>query len=105
MVALDGVTSNWAVNVLVCDANEVFTHPPPFLAVTQGAFTTRVTVVQCESVPSVPHTLIESLPVGVELLVVTDSVEEPEPPLMEVGFNVALTPVGNPLVLNMTVAE
>lgn len=42
------------------------------------------------------------MPAGVELAVVTVSVEEPEP-LREVGLKLALVPEGKPLALNARV--
>jgi hypothetical protein len=41
--------------------------------------------------------------VGVELLVVTVSVDVPEPPLTDAGLKLAVAPAGNPLVLSATV--
>jgi hypothetical protein len=43
------------------------------------------------------------LPTGVEVVVETLSVEDPEPPVIEVGLNVHVAPVGHPLTLRDTV--
>ena len=43
------------------------------------------------------------MPAGVEAEVDTLSVEEPEPPLIELGLKLALAPLGNPLTLRLTV--
>ena len=67
-----------------------------------AAFTTSVTVVEWVRLPLVPVIVKGYVPVGVELLVVTDIVEEPEP-ASEVGLYVALAPEGRPLALNETV--
>ena len=71
----------------------------PAVEVTQTAaeFTTRVTWALCDVVPFVPVMVSVYVPGGVELEVETVSVEEPEPPLTEVGLKLNVAPVGNPL--------
>ena len=44
------------------------------------------------------------VPVWVEAAVETFSVEEPEPPLIEVGLNVPVAPLGSPVTLRFTVS-
>ena len=44
-----------------------------------------------------------NVPVGDEAEVEKLSVEEPEPPLMEVGLNVPVAPLGSPVTLRFTV--
>jgi hypothetical protein len=53
-------------------------------------------------VPLVPVIVIENVPVGVVLLVVTVIVEEPDV-VTDVGLKPALAPAGNPLALRLTV--
>ena len=81
--------------VIVCEAgliaNEKF----------GTGFTTSVTVAECERLPLVPVMVIVKLPAGVEPLVETLSVEDPEP-LTEVGLKLAEAPAGNPLALKET---
>jgi len=64
--------------------------------------TTSVTVVACVKPALVPATVSEYAPAGVELVVETLNVEEPDPPLIEVGLNVPEAPAGNPLTLRFT---
>lgn len=52
--------------------------------------------------PLVPVIVSGKVPVGVEVLVVTVIVEEPEP-ATEGGLKLALAPAGNPLALRVTV--
>lgn len=66
-----------------------------------GAFTTRVTVVECTRVPLVPVMVKVKVPAGVVLLVDTETVEDPEP-VTEVGLKLAVAPVGRPLMLKAT---
>jgi len=63
--------------------------------------TVRVTVVEWLRVPLVPVTVSVGLPVGVLLLVCTVKVALPEP-VTEVGLNVPVAPLGNPLTLKLT---
>ena len=67
-----------------------------------AAFTIRVTVVECVSVPLVPVMVRVYVPAGVVLLVVTERVEEPEA-VIEVGLKEPVAPAGSPLTLNATV--
>jgi hypothetical protein len=66
------------------------------------ALTVSTTLAECDKLALVPVTLSVSLPGGFELVVVTVSVEEPEP-LREVGLKLALAPEGKPLALKATV--
>jgi len=66
-----------------------------------AGFTTSVTVVECTKLPLVPVMVRVYVPAGVDVLVVTDIVEEPEP-ATEVGLKLALAPEGKPLALNVT---
>jgi hypothetical protein len=59
--------------------------------------TTSVTVAVCVSEPLVPVIVSVGLPIGVLLVVVTVSVEDPAP-VTDVGENDAVAPVGSPLV-------
>ena len=52
--------------------------------------------------PLVPVIVMENVPVGVVLLVLTVIVEEPDV-VTDVGLKLALAPVGNPLALRLTV--
>ena len=65
------------------------------------AVTTKVTVAVAVKLPLVPFTVRVYVPVGVDELVETFSVELPEP-LTEAGENVALAPVGNPETVKPT---
>jgi hypothetical protein len=67
-----------------------------------GAWTTSDTEAVCERVPLVPVIVMENVPVGVVLLVVTVIVEEPDV-VTDVGLKLALAPAGNPLALRLTV--
>jgi hypothetical protein len=69
---------------------------------TGAGFTTRVTVVECTSVPAVPVMVSVYVPAGVEVLVVTVIVELPDT-ATEPGLKLAVAPVGSPLALNVTV--
>jgi len=66
--------------------------------------TTSVTVVECVKLglELVPVIVRVKAPVGVEADVETLSVEEPEPPLIEVGLKVPEAPLGNPVTLRFT---
>jgi hypothetical protein len=63
--------------------------------------TVNVAVVVCTKLPLVPAIVSVVLPVGVLLLVCTVSVELPEP-VTDGGVNVAVAPVGNPVMLRFT---
>jgi hypothetical protein len=65
--------------------------------------TTSVTVAECVKLPLVPVMVSGNEPVGVVLAVARVSVELPDPPLIDVGLNVPVAPVGNPLTLRDTV--
>jgi len=65
--------------------------------------TFNATVVLCVKVPSVPVMVSVELPVGVEAVVETVRVEEPEPLVTETGLKLAVAPAGNPLALSETV--
>ncbi len=67
-----------------------------------AGFTTSVTVVECTRLPLVPVIVKVNVPDGVDVLVVTDMVEEPEP-ATEAGLKLALAPAGKPLALKLTV--
>src|SRR5580693_7365364 len=62
-----------------------------------GPVTFSVTVAVCVSEPLVPVIVSVGLPIGVLLVVVTVSVEDPAP-VTDVGENDAVAPVGSPLV-------
>jgi len=68
-----------------------------------GILTTSVTVVECVRLPLAPVTVKVYVPAGTELEAATFKVEEPEPPLMEVGLKVAVAPAGNPVMLKLIV--
>lgn len=67
-----------------------------------GVVTTSVAVVECTIVPLVPVMVSVELPAGVEVSVVTDRVDDPEP-ATEVGLNVPVAPLGKPETLKLTV--
>ncbi len=67
-----------------------------------GPVTFSVTVAVWTSEPLVPVIVSVGLPVGVLLVVVTVSVEDPDP-LTDVGENDAVAPLGRPLALRLTV--
>ena len=83
--------------VTVCEAGEAAIEKSP----TTGALTTRVTEAVCVVEPLVPVIVNGKLPVGVVLLVVTESVELPE--VSDAGLNVPLAPAGSPLTVRFTV--
>src|SRR5579859_117337 len=102
--AIDGVASKVAVNAPVSVTPiGVLCHAPSAGACTHtGAtgFTISVSVrewVKLVFTESIPVMVIVYVPAGVELEVDTFSVEEPEPPLMEAGVKLAVTPAGEPL--------
>ena len=66
-----------------------------------AGFTTSVTVAECTRLPLVPVMVKVYVPAGVDVLVVTDMVEEPEP-ATEAGLKLALAPAGKPLALKLT---
>ena len=63
--------------------------------------TTSVTVAVCVSEPLVPVIVKVGLPAGVLLVVVTVSVEDPDP-LIDGGENDGVAPLGSPLALRLT---
>ena len=80
---------------IVCDAGE--TAIEKFV----GAVTTSVAEVVCTSAPLVALIVNGYVPPAVEASVDTIITEVPEP-VTDVGVNVALAPVGNPLTLKPT---
>ena len=66
-----------------------------------GALTTSVTVVLCVKLPLIPVMVRVYVPAGVDVLVVTVTVDEPDPAI-DGGLNDALAPAGRPLALNVT---
>jgi hypothetical protein len=66
-----------------------------------GAFTTKLTVVVCVTLPLVPVIVNVDDPAGVLPAVVTVNVELPAP-VTVVGEKPAVAPVGNPLALSVT---
>jgi hypothetical protein len=67
-----------------------------------GLATTRVTVAECDRLPSVPVIVRVYVPVGVVVAVETVSVECPEVET-DAGLKLAVAPVGKPLTLRFTV--
>ena len=99
--AIDGVASKVAVNVPVSVTPIGLSFQVPVaVAVTQAAFTVKLTVVEWE-IPLAPVIVNVYVPVGVELVVVTLSVDVPEV-VIEAGLNVPVAPAGNPLTLRFT---
>ena len=76
--------------------------PPPF-AVTQvfGFCTVRLAAAVWLKLPLVPVMISVELPAGVELVVETVRVEDPEP-LTDVGLKLAVAPAGKPLAAKVT---
>ena len=66
-----------------------------------GALTTSVTVVLWVKLPLMPVMVRVYVPAGVDVLVITVMVEEPDP-ATDCGLNDALAPAGRPLALNVT---
>jgi len=64
--------------------------------------TLRVTVVVCTSVPLVPVMVSVELAAGVVPEVVTVSVDVPVLPVIVLGLNEAVAPVGNPDTVSAT---
>jgi CBS-domain-containing membrane protein len=64
--------------------------------------TTRVTVAECDSVPSAPVIVRGYVPVGVVVAVEIVSVELPEVET-DAGLKLAVAPLGKPLTLRFTV--
>src|SRR6185369_7188847 len=58
-------------------------------------FTTNLTVVECDRLPFVPVTVNVLVPAGVEPVVLTVRVDEPEP-VTEAGLKPPVAPVGRP---------
>jgi hypothetical protein len=65
------------------------------------AFTTRLTVAVCVTLPLVPAIVSVDAPTGVLPVVVTVSVELPDPATVA-GEKLAVAPAGSPLVLSVT---
>src|SRR5262249_10512942 len=85
------------------EGNGVLCHPSPADPVTHEEFTISVTVVERVRLPLVPVIVSVNAPVGVVLDVETFSVDDPNPPLIDVGLNEPLGPLGSPLTLRLTV--
>ena len=66
-----------------------------------AGLTIKVTVAVCVNVPLVPVTVITFVPTGVEPLVVTLKIAEPELVILP-GLKVPVAPAGNPLTLKAT---
>lgn len=66
-----------------------------------AALTTRLTDAVCTRFPLVAVIVNGYVPNGVDDVVLTFSVEDPEP-VTEVGLNVALAPAGKPLIVKPT---
>jgi len=66
------------------------------------AFTTRLTVAVCVSVPLVPVIVTVEVPAGVLPLVVTVIVDVPDPVTVAGEKLAVVAPVGNPLALRVT---
>lgn len=65
-----------------------------------AAFTTRFTCTECAKlVPMAPEIVSVYVPAGVEVVVLTVTVEEP-PTDTDVGLKVAVAPVGSPVTVN-----
>jgi hypothetical protein len=65
------------------------------------AFTTKLTVVLCVTLPLVPIIVNVDVPTGVLPVVVTVNVELPDP-VTVAGEKPAVAPAGNPLALSVT---
>jgi hypothetical protein len=68
-----------------------------------AALTTRVTDAEWLRLPLLAVIVRVKVPAGVDLLVLTVSVDEPEPPLIEAGLKLPVAPEGSPETLNTTV--
>ncbi len=81
----------------VCAVNGVSTNVPPPVAVTQGGgvLTINIVFAVCVRAPPVPVMVKAEVPSGVELVVVTVSVDEPLPET-EAGLKAPLAPIGKP---------
>jgi hypothetical protein len=66
-----------------------------------GAFTSKLTVVVCVTLPLIPVIVSVDVPTGVLPVVVTVNVEFPAP-VTVAGEKLAVAPAGNPLALNVT---
>jgi hypothetical protein len=64
-----------------------------------GAFTTKLTVVVCVTLPLIPVIVSVDVPTGVLPVVVTVNVELPVP-VTVAGEKLAVAPAGNPLALS-----
>jgi hypothetical protein len=93
----EGVASNCVVKVPFWDANGAFCHGPPWVAVTHPlpVLTARVTTAECVTLPLVPVMVRLELPAGVEVVVLTVSVDDPEL-LTDAGLKLAVVPAGKP---------
>ena len=69
---------------------------------TGAGLTVRPTVVVCERLPLAPVMVTVEVPAGVEVLVETVSVDEPEP-ATEGGLKLAIAEAGKPLAVSATV--
>ena len=67
-----------------------------------GVATTRVTVAECDVIPSAPVIVSGYVPAGVVDAVETVSVEPPEV-VIDAGLKLAVAPTGNPLTLRFAV--
>src|SRR5882724_3391610 len=83
--------------------NGLAAEPPPLMKRLGDAVTVSVTGVACVSVPValVPMSASVKVPGGVVALVVTVSVDDPDPPGMVVGLKVALVFAGSPVTLRL----
>lgn len=68
-----------------------------------GGLTVRLTAAECVRVPLVPEMVSVKVPLEAVVALLQVSVEEPEPPLIEVGFKLHEVPLGTPLTLRFTV--
>jgi hypothetical protein len=66
-----------------------------------GAFSTKLTVVVCVTLPLIPVIVSVEVPTGVLPVVITVNVEFPAP-ITVAGEKLAVAPVGNPLALSVT---
>ena len=62
----------------------------------------RSTEVEWTRLPLVPVMVTVNVPLEAVVELVHPSVEEPEPPLIEVGLKLHVTPAGTPLALRLT---
>ena len=77
--------------------------PDPVYGVHEvAALTVRVIEAVCVRLPLVPLTVNVYVPAAVDEDVVTLSVDEPEPPLIEAGLKLVPAPAGTPVALKLT---